>query len=245
MSAGTALPVRHVIDGQTVELPVRVRSARSATATFLVPAPAARAWLPDPALQLVTPIPGRAVLSIAAVDYIDNDLGDYNELAIGLFVRPASVSNGSAVRDLLRGRPAIHVRWMPVDQPFTREAGERIWGFPKTVDEIPLTVEDGLLEASWIKDGQTVLDLRMPARGGKSLPPADTQSFTMMNGRLHRVPFRMAPTDARVSSGRRVRVRLGDHPLAEELRALGMPRRALMAMWMGNLEATFMPAEPA
>lgn len=238
MSAGT-VPVRHVIQGEPVTLPVRVRAARSATATFLVSARAASSWLPDPALRLVTPLVGRAVLSIAVVDYVDNDLGDYNELAIGVFVRPAGTSNLAAVRDLVRGRPAIHVRWMPVDQEFTREAGERIWGFPKTVDEIPITIAEGMLEASWIKDGETVLDLRMPAVGGKSVPDADMQSYTLINGRLHRVPFHMAPADARVSSGRRVAVTLGTHPLADELRALGMPRRALMATWMGNLAATF------
>jgi hypothetical protein len=240
----SAAPVKHVIQGQPVALPVEVRLARSATATWLVPSRAARAWLPDDRLRLVTPVPGRAVLTIAAVDYVDNDLGDYNELAIGVMVRERSQSNVSAIRDLVRGRPAVHVRWMPVDQEFTCEAGERIWGFPKTVDEIPLTVADGQLRASWIREGQTIMDLEMPAIGGRNLPPTDMQSYTVMRGRLHRVPFRMVPTDARVSSGRGVTVSLGPHPLADELRALGMPRRALMTTWMGNFAATFDAAVP-
>lgn len=243
MSASAA-PVKHVIQGQPVALPVEVRHARSATATWLVPARAARAWLPDDRLRLITPVPGRAVLTIAVVDYLDNDLGDYNELAIGVMVRESSQSNLRAIRDLVKGRPAVHVHWMPVDQEFTREAGERIWGFPKTVDEIPLTVEDGQLRASWIRDGQTIMDVEMPAEGGRSLPPTDMQSYTVMNGRLHRVPFRMTPTDARVSSGGGVTVTLGSHPLADELRALGMPRRALMTTWMGNFAATFDAAVP-
>jgi hypothetical protein len=31
------------------------------------------------------------------------------------------------------------------------------------------------------------------------------------------------------------RLGLGDHPLAEELRGLGLPRRPLIATWMGRI----------
>ena len=32
---------------------------------------------------------------------------------------------------------------------------------------------------------------------------------------------------------------LGEHPIADELRALGLPRRALMTVWMEHSHATF------
>ena len=33
-------------------------------------------------------LPGRGVCVVAIIDYKDNDLGDYNEVSIALFVRP-------------------------------------------------------------------------------------------------------------------------------------------------------------
>jgi hypothetical protein len=34
-------------------------------------------------------------------------------------------------------------------------------------------------------------------------------------------------------------VRLGDHPMADDLRSLGLPRRALMTTSVGLMSATF------
>src|SRR5207249_3713591 len=63
------------------------RDATSAAATYLVPSAAARRLLPGPELDVVELLPGRALFSIAAIDYRDNDLGDYNEVSLALFVR--------------------------------------------------------------------------------------------------------------------------------------------------------------
>jgi hypothetical protein len=42
---------------------------------------------PGPELDVVEVFPGQALFSIACIDYVDNDLGDYNEVCLALFVR--------------------------------------------------------------------------------------------------------------------------------------------------------------
>ena len=89
-------------------MPVVVREATSMAATYLVSASAARALLPGPELEVVELWPGYALFSIACIDYVDNDLGDYNEVSIAFFVREKGAAGGipyvGTVADFLRGR---------------------------------------------------------------------------------------------------------------------------------------------
>jgi hypothetical protein len=77
----------YFFQGPEVTMPVEVRDASSAAATYLVDAAVARTLLPTPQLDVVELLPGRALFSIAAIDYRDNDLGDYNEISLAFFVR--------------------------------------------------------------------------------------------------------------------------------------------------------------
>ena len=114
---------------------MRGRDACSATATWLVSARAAQALLPGPELEIAQVLPGRGLLSIACIDYRDNDLGDYNEVSITFFVRKRGDRKGipfmGAGIDMIRGVLPTHIIHLPVNQSFTCEAGQVIWGFPK------------------------------------------------------------------------------------------------------------------
>src|SRR6266849_7691012 len=131
---------RWVFEGRGVTMPVVVRDAASAAATYLVPSAAARRLLPGPELDVVELLPGRALFSIAAIDYRDNDLGDYNEVSLALFVRSRGARAGvpylGPALDFVRNRVATYIWKLPVDQRFTCAAGRGIWGFPKSVEQI-------------------------------------------------------------------------------------------------------------
>ncbi|MGB8331838.1 MAG: hypothetical protein WCE62_17055, partial [Polyangiales bacterium] len=100
-------PSEYFIEGRTVTMPCVVRDARSATGTWLVSSRAARTLLPGPELEIAEVLPGRGLLSIACIDYLDNDLGDYNEVSIAVFVRKRGDRKGvpfvGPVFDLMRG----------------------------------------------------------------------------------------------------------------------------------------------
>src|SRR3990172_7079879 len=84
----------YTIQGRTVSLPVEVRDASSGAATFLVPARAARRFLPGRVLEIAEVLPGRTLLSLAVIEYRDNDLGRYNEVSITFFVRERGSARG-------------------------------------------------------------------------------------------------------------------------------------------------------
>jgi hypothetical protein len=244
MSEGreAAGPPVYTIQGRTVGLPVRVRDASSGTATYLVPSAAARRLLPGDALDVVELLPGRALLSVGAIDYRQNDLGDYNEIAIALFVRERlarpRVPYLGTLLDLARQRIATYIHRLPVNQGFTREAGCRIWGFPKTLDEIEIETPPGRFLCTWVKDGRHVFTFSVPRGGARSLPEMPLTTYSFIEGVAHRTRFTTAADGVGVRLGG-AELRLGDHPIADELRALGLPRRALMTTWMEHMRASF------
>ena len=65
-------------------------------------------------------------MALALIDYLDNDLGDYDEIALSFVVEnpPGHAAPAAAVA------VATYIHRLPVSQPFTCEAGRGIWGFP-------------------------------------------------------------------------------------------------------------------
>ena len=233
-----------VVQGRAVGFPVEVRDASSGAATYLVPSAAARAWLPGDALELAEPLPGRALLSLAMVDYRDNDLGDYDEISLALFVRPRASARGlpwlSTWADLVGGRLGTYIRRLPVNQAFTCEAGREIWGFPKTVDEIEIEQSEGRSTCTWWKEGRHVLSLSLPRGGSRRLPETVMTTYSMLHGVPHATRFVSAAEGVGFALGG-ADLRLGEHAVADELRALGLPRRALFTTWMERMCSRFDP----
>ena len=223
-------------------MPCVVRDACVATATWVVSSGAAQALLPGPELQIAEILPRRGLLSIACIDYRDNDLGDYNEVSVALFVRKRGKRRivpyvGTAI-DMMRGALPTHILHLPVDQSFTCEAGRAIWGFPKTVDDIDFDTTGDRARCIWNKDGHTVLKLTLPLGGHRDLPEQTLRTYSYIDGALHETRFASSADGMGVHLGG-VQIELGAHPIADELRSLGLPKPALMSMWMGNMRGRF------
>src|SRR5437899_12137636 len=156
-------------EGREVTMPVVVRDAASAAATYLIQSAAARRLLPGPELEVVELLPGRALFSIAAIDYRDNDLGDYNEVSLALFVRARGARAGvpylGTALDFLRNRVATWIWKLPVDQRFTCAAGRGIWGFPKSVEQIAFEDVAGRRPSRLVMDGRHVLTFSVMSGG--------------------------------------------------------------------------------
>lgn len=232
----------YVFQGRPVTMPVVVRDASSAAATYLVSTAAARRLLPSPELEPVELLPGRALFSIAAIDYRDNDLGDYNEVSLAFFVRERGAPRGipylGTLADFFRNRVATYIWKLPVNQSFTRDAGYGIWGFPKTVDVIDFRDAGGRRECRLVMDGRHVLTFTANATGTRTLPDAPMVTYSYVHGTLHRTTFVAGSTEVGFSLGGSSLV-LGEHPIANELRALGLPKASLMTVWMGRQHGRF------
>ncbi len=221
----------HAVLGETVRMPVEIRRADACSAMFAVDAAAARRLLADRGLEPVR-LAGHAICSMAFVRYVDGDLGPYHEFAFALLARRPGRGVGA------------YIHWLPVNQSFTCAAGRQIWGFPKELADIRITPA-GLGRRCEVRLGdRLVVALRVGA--GIPLPSglggASVDAYTSLEGVLRRTPWVMNPGAVRGRPGG-ARIQLGDHPVADEMRALGLPGRALFSTRIGLLRMRFEDAQ--
>jgi hypothetical protein len=229
-------------------MPVRVRDARCFVAGFTASASAAQAAIAETGLQVMQVRPGRAMCMLVFVDYIDGDLGPYNEFGVCLLVadpaRPGS-STLSNLRDLIAGRARALVHRLPVDGEFTLAAGRGIWGFPKTLADFDVEHNGATKRGVVSAGGQMIAALTI--RPGIKVPDSDAtttlRAYSHLDGVTRETPWILnGTTQTRTRLGG-AELQLGSHPIADELRGLHLSRRALMTSSVGHLEMTFGDAQ--
>jgi hypothetical protein len=231
LSASTS----YEIEGRTVTLPCEVRDASSGTVMYMVDAAEAQRLVPD-AFEVLEPAPGLTQMSLLMVDYRDNDLGDYNEVGIVFFVKPRGGAEGEA---------GTYIHQLPVNQSFTCEAGCRIWGFPKSVQEIDIDYRDESVTCKLVMEGQHVFTLTVPRGGSDETPDTASLGYTILEGVPNKNEFTRGGTGEQTTpGGTGVSLELGDHPIAEELRKLGLPKDPLLSNWCENMHGSFGPSTP-
>jgi hypothetical protein len=118
-----------------------------------------------------------------------------------------------------------YVWYMPVTTEPARVFVEEIWGFPKVVAEVDH--DDGSIRETTVTvDGEHFATLAV-ARPPSLSTTDEGLSYTMRDGRLHRVPSEI---DAEIGAwplSSDVAVSVGDHPTADPLRSLDLGSRAL------------------
>ena len=229
---------QHTIAGTVLTMPVKIRKANQHMAMFSVDADAAQRMIDYSGLEVCRYLPGRAIVILMLMRYIDGDLGEYHEYGTNVMVNPPG-STASGLRALQSAGAFIH--HLPVDQAFALEAGQTIWGYPKVMADF--TVRAGRQFGFDVSiDGQLVAGMEF--RPGLPVPPAFTSRKQVHNTYSHRdgvvreTPGEMSLTGVRYRLGG-VRLRLGDHPYAKELASLGLPKRALVSSSAENVEMTF------
>ncbi len=230
--------------GREVRLPVEVREATAAIANYLVPARAAQRLIEASGLRVATVLPGRTLCTIGTMDYRDGDLGQYYEISVSFFVQEHDARAASFARNLralARGRLPAYIHQLPVNGDFTCEAGQKIWGFPKFVTEIELREENGWRTSVLRADGEHILTQRVRVSVGRTMPARAQVSYAHRAGALYRTPSTMSGEGFGVRLGGAA-IELGEHPIANELRSLGLPKRALFSMSIGHMRATFQGA---
>ncbi|WP_372750325.1 acetoacetate decarboxylase family protein [Litorivivens sp.] len=230
------------IKDQDVTLPVKVRRAANAFASFLVNAKAANAWIKESGLEVVEVFPGKAIMQIVGVDYQENDLGDYNEAGISFYVREPGTKKGlpiiGGLRAIMSGTASSYIHLLPVDQEFTMHAGRYIWGYPKWIAEIDFIQSNGRFETRFSDKGKHVFTFRTKGGGKASLKDQKQPSFGYRCGKLYKTIGTANASGVKFSLGGEAPV-LGDHPIADELRKLGLPKKPLFSGSIENMEMDF------
>lgn len=223
------------IQGRPIHFPIEVKAFNAATLGFAVPAAAATALLPGDAFEVVDVGDGLAQLVVSVCDYRDNPWGDYNEVNLGFLARPAG-----APADVV----GSFVYRMPVDQEFTCEAGNRVMGFPKVVEVIDARYDEDEVAFRLVAGGRPALGVTLPRpRGDAPAARVETVSYSYLDGVAHATPLGIDLGPHAVDPAD-VTVEVGEGPIADELRSLGLPAAPGFCTWGEGLTATFDPPTP-
>jgi hypothetical protein len=233
---------QHTIQDTVLTMPVEIRKADTHVAMFSVSAPAAQRMIDYSGLRVSEYRPGRAVAMLMLVRYHEGDLGKYHEFGTAIMVN-APGSTASGPKALASAGAFIH--HLPVNQGFTLEAGRRIWGFPKVMADFTVR-ETPKFDFDISVDGKLVAGIEfgrgLPLPAAVTTRPQMLTAYSCLDGITRRIPWEMRNSGMRATIGG-ARLRLGDHPYAHELRALGLPKRPFASQSSGNVEMTFGDAQ--
>jgi hypothetical protein len=217
------------IRGTRITFPMEVARFNAVSMAFDVPATAAARLLPGDAFELVE-ADGIAQFILNVCDYIENPWGDYNEVNLGFLARPRGAGEEVIGSFVYR---------MPVNQEFTCEAGNKVMGFPKTVEAIEVTYSDRSVEVTLDFDGQRAFKLTIPRVESPDEPARmETVSYSYLDTVGYATPLELDLASGTVEPDLVV-LELGTGVVADELRSMGLPKAPGYCSWGEGLSATF------
>jgi hypothetical protein len=240
---------------RTVRVPVQVRAASALSATYLANSARVGSWIADSGLQVIELLPGRTLVSIAGLRYADGDWGSYHEvcIAVPVFAPDVARASTSALRAqrkvsglrsvfsaLRNGQWGLFLRYLPVTDAFSCQAGVSVYGFPKWLADIELReASDGAI-CSFVSHEKFVFSLavRLGAAQERKFGPVSVAAYSVQEGQLHRCRFTLEGERVGVRAGG-ARLTLGSHRIAGELSELSLSRHALCVSRIGRMRAEF------
>jgi len=233
----------YTIDGREINFPVVVAEASMLMNGFLVDAGAAQGMLAGTGFRAVEILPGKAILQLLAVDYKQNDLGDYNE---GAMLFPALTPGEKtpfpffgALKRLAQGSIGNFVYRMPVDQEFTTHAGRFIWGFPKWLSRIDIEFGPRIARGTFIDDDELVYSIEAKTGGSTSPKEQRAASLAVRDGKAWKTYGTNNSSGMTFALGGAAPGIGDNHPLAKQLRALGLPKKPLFTVSVEHTRMTF------
>jgi hypothetical protein len=231
---------RFNIEGKDLGYPTHFEDGTSTFGLFLVPSRVANQLIVDSGFQVEEIFPGKAALSISCVHYTDTACGAYEEIAIAFFVKRLGKHKRfripflSSWKDFLRGDIPSYTWRLPVSSTLARDCGIDMWGFPKTLETIDYELAGSNATTTWRVDGEVVLGYSVPATGNKQPATVSPPVYSVFEGRTHVSYLTQDYRDVGYHrSG--AELFLGEHPVVDDLRRLGLPKKPLLALFNGHL----------
>ena len=191
---------------------------------------AVRACLPTDKLHPVQAGRGRAVVAVAAFNYINTSIGPYGEVAIGV-----PVVHGRRPLPLLPALLESHypgfgvlVLHLPVTHQVARDAGRGQWGYTKFVADMRFDISPEQLSCRLSEAGEHILTLRVAREGwfGRDRKPLTT--FSVRKGELLRTTIPQQGSYRWRSRCKKSSMETGAHSVGQFLQRLDLSAEPLL-----------------
>lgn len=150
-------------DGQAARLPIFYYDGNAMSAVFPARLGALRRLMPDPRMVPARLAPGVGAVGVTCFEYLDTDIGPYNELAVSVILDGVpGLPNlpGLALLSSLRNRRLHAYVWhLPVTTEIALRSGRELWGYPKFVADIGFDQVGGRRGCRLSEHGEHILTL--------------------------------------------------------------------------------------
>lgn len=220
----------HATSEGPVELPILYRDVSNVMLLLLAPRAGVEQVLDGTGLVPGVTVGARALVGLSFYEYRDTSVGVYNEVGTAVFAvrageRPRPFALGELLVPPAHRRGAAWVVDLPVTTAAACAAGRDLWGYPKFVTEIPLTLRGRRFECSVLDpDSDDAIVTVVGTMGlGVPAPPVSLVTYSRRGGALIRthVDVRGRQT-AHTAGSVRVQVGASRHRMAANLRTLGL-----------------------
>jgi hypothetical protein len=220
-----------VVGGTTYELPILYFRDDMFAAFHTADLRAVRAALPSDRLHPLRLPGGRALAAVVAFNYVETTIGPYGEVGVvvpAVHGRPPPVGLLPGLMESRYpgfGNVVLH---LPVTTRVARDGGRGQWGYTKFLADMRFEITPEHQQCELGEGGGHILTLRVPRRGLVRRDAKPLVTYSVKDGRLLRtsIPQRGTCRDAVRPSGSFLR--LGSHPVADSIRALGLSERPFL-----------------
>jgi hypothetical protein len=237
----TKKPLWHAVHGLTgarLQMQVRFLDMGLVGAHFAAPTANVQKLLPSQRLLPIERSPGTAEIFMAGMEYRHVDiLFPYNEFGIMV---PATYH----AEEHAPGEPGYLYRHLPVTTEDARWTGVENYGFPKFLADISFEETADLQRCRLEVEGREILTLEV-TKGATEPQSWEIHNYTVREGALVTSLFQAQGPNHTSGAPGGARCALGDHPLAEELRALGMELTSVRHQYAPQVQATLSKAGSA
>jgi hypothetical protein len=209
---------------------------------FLTSVKRVLAQLPSTRMKPLRITPWQALTSVTLYEYRDTDIGPYNEISFSFPItldKSAGILFGT-IGEIARGAMA-YVWHLPVTTEIARDLGIEAAKYPKFLADIEFLHESGWLHCRLSEGGRDILMLGV--RDLPTKPGGHGRVYPITVQDSHILRSELVLNVSQVAQSRRsddVRLELGDHPMADELRGLKLGR-LLQMQYMPRNQAILTP----
>jgi hypothetical protein len=234
-----------------IPLPTFYQDAMAIGAQFLASSERVTSFLPSSRMHPLRVAPGRCAVALGAMSFRETDLGPYNEVLVGIpFTLDERSPQFTGILRSLPEVPSIYVHRLPVTTEIARGPGVHFLAAPKFIADITFEETEEWVRCRLAEEGSEILALEV--RRGELEPAGrgNVNFITARDGYLLRFGWVESEQRKREShDSSDVRIELGSHPVAEELREMQLGRvlaceyRPRFQAVLGPVVESF-PAEP-
>jgi len=194
------------------------------------------AILPSPNLHPIILPNGKAMIAIAAYNYMETSIGSYGEVVAGIpcvYGKKPFPYTGVIAALLESKYPGfgILVHHLPVTKIEARDAGRGEWGYTKFIADMAFHITPEYLECCMHEETNHILTLRVQRKG---IYVEDTKPITTYSVKNHQliktiIPqkgtkrFCLKPNDSFIT--------WGNHPMAESIKQLDISEYPFMSIY--------------